>query len=184
VCETKGKVQFYFRSSARFYLYQSESTWNQYPISSWGWWVPWIAILQFIAKLLVHYKIGLSGKVACLCECEVRGASVTLTTFVTFQISWTIIMVLCLCARDSVPSEICRGAWVSAICTYTVVRRQYAPCTYTVVRSQWAPACVSHFQSMGILQTGPSTFTCAGCLSPNLFEMGFWNCTKFLPPCK
>jgi hypothetical protein len=74
---------------------------------------------------------------------------------------------LCLCERHSILSEV----W--AICTYTVTRP-----------AKLFEDNVSHLQSMGILQAGPSTFTCAGCLSPILFEMGFLNCTKFLPPSK
>ena len=38
-----------------------------------------------------EYEHTLSGKVACLCECEDRGASPTLTTFANFQILSTIV---------------------------------------------------------------------------------------------
>ncbi len=72
---------------------------------------------------------------------------------------------LCLCERHSILSEV----W--AICTYTVTRP-----------AKLFEDNVSHLQSMGILQAGPSTFTCAGCLSPTLLEMGSLNCTELLPP--
>jgi hypothetical protein len=57
--------------------------------------------------------------------------------------------------------------------------RQYAPTP--LFEDNWG--CIA-LAEHGHFAAGPSTFTCAGCLSPILFEMGFSNCTKFSPPSK